>query len=79
MKEDLYLQIIKKQQELIGLFISAGISDNSDISLITNEKEIKTKDYACDLDGFCEWMKKKGVSQNAIDSYATTVRIFYEQ
>lgn len=79
MKEDLCLQIIKKQQELIRLFMSAGIPDNSDILFDTSNQEIKTKDYACDLDGFSEWMKKKGISQNAIDSYTTTVRIFYEQ
>ena len=79
MRTNLYLEIIKKQQELIGLFISAGISDNSNVSFVTNEQKMKTKDYACDLDGFSEWMKKKGVSQNSIDSYTTTVRLFYEQ
>lgn len=79
MKEDLYLQIIKKQQELIGLFISAGIQSNSDFLTDTNDHKVESKNYLCDLDGFSEWMKKKGISQNAIDSYTTTVRIFFEQ
>lgn len=81
MKNDLYLEIIKKQQELINLMLQAGIGSVPQSMAIVevgnNEKECK--ELKCDLEGFSLWLKRKGMSENCIDSYIQTVDLFFRE
>ena len=81
MKNDLYLEIIKKQQELINLMLQAGIGSApqsmATVELGNDEKECK--ELKCDLEGFSLWLKRKGMSGNCIDSYIQTVDLFFRE
>lgn len=81
MKNDLYLEIIKKQQELISLMLQAGIgSVPQSMPIVEANNDIKgCKELKCDLEGFFLWLKRKGMSQNCIDSYIQTVDLFFRE
>ena len=90
MKEDLYLEIIKKQQELINLMLRVGIADNRTIQVdnrletdVNDMQEIVLSDdkqkNECDLDGFKKWLENKGRSDNCVDTYVRGVELFYRK
>jgi len=86
MERDIYIEIIKKQQELIDLMINAGIhndvclqSETPTINNITVENYNKTKNIECDLTGFEKHLIKKGRSKNCIDTYITGIKLFYKE
>lgn len=90
MKEDLYFEIIKKQQELINLMLRVGIADNRTIQVdnrletdVNDMQEIVLSDdkqkNECDLDGFKKWLENKGRSDNCIDTYVRGVELFYRK
>ena len=90
MKEDLYLEIIKKQQELINLMLRVGIADNQTIQVdnrletdVNDMQEIVLSDdkqkNECDLDGFKKWLENKGRSDNCVDTYVRGVELFYRK
>ena len=81
MKNDLYLEIIKKQQELINLMLQTGIgSVPQSMTVVEVENDEKDcKELKCDLDGFSLWLKRKGMSKNCIDSYIQTVDLFFRK
>lgn len=81
MKNDLYLDIIKKQQELINLMLQAGIGSVPQSMAIVEvgNDEKDCKELKCDLEGFKLWLKRKGMSENCIDSYIQTVDLFFRQ
>ena len=90
MKEDLYLEIIKKQQELINLMLRVGIADNRTIQVdnrletdVNDMQEIVSNDdkqkIECDLDGFKKWLENKGRSDNCVDTYVRGVELFYRK
>ena len=90
MKEDLYLEIIKKQQELINLMLRVGIADNRTIQVdnrletdVNDMQEIVLSDdkqkIECDLDGFKKWLENKGRSDNCVDTYVRGVELFYRK
>lgn len=90
MKEDLYLEIIKKQQELINLMLRGGIVDNRTIQVdnrletdVNDMQEIVLSDdkqkNECDLDGFKKWLENKGRSDNCVDTYVRGVELFYRK
>lgn len=70
MSEDLYLQIIQKQKELIDLMLQAGFSEVK--QHVKNKNNIK-----CDLDGFKNYLRTKGRSENTIDTYSRGVELYY--
>lgn len=90
MKEDLYFEIIKKQQELINLMLRVGIADNRTIQ-VDNRLETDANDMQeivlsddkqkneCDLDGFKKWLENKGRSDNCVDTYVRGVELFYRK
>ena len=99
MNNDLYWQIIKKQQELINLLLVAE-TENKEIASVASFSQAtpqKTKeskpvekkqkhdvnyldpDKESDIDDFAQWLKRKGMSQNCIDSYLYTVNEFYKK
>lgn len=81
MKDDLYLEIIKKQQELINLMLQAGIggaSQSMPVVEISNDVKDCTE-LKCDLDGFSLWLKRKGMSENCINNYLQTVDLFFRE
>lgn len=73
MNNAVYLEIIKKQQELIDLMIQAGVYENTE--LLSN----KSKEVKCDINGFAEWLIKEGLSQNCIDTYTTGIKLFLKE
>ena len=90
MKEDLYFEIIKKQQELINLMLRVGIADNRTIQVdnrletdVNDMQEIVLSDdkqkNECDLDGFKKWLENKGRSDNCVDTYVRGVELFYRK
>lgn len=90
MKEDLYFEIIKKQQELINLMLRVGIADNQSIQVddrletdVNDMQEIVLSDdkqkIECDLDGFKKWLENKGRSDNCVDTYVRGVELFYRK
>lgn len=81
MKNDLYLEIIKKQQELINLMLQAGIGSVPQSMAIVEvgNDEKDCKELKCDLEGFSLWLKRKGMSKNCIDSYIQTVDLFFRE
>lgn len=89
MKEDLYLEIIKKQQELINLMLKTEIgTDIKETPAFETElknnavieiEQSQNNDSKCDISGFEKWLKRKGMSQNGIDSYLYTVKEFYKK
>ena len=90
MKEDLYFEIIKKQQELISLMLRVGIEDNRTIQVdnrletdVNDMQEIVLSDdkqkNECDLDGFKKWLENKGRSDNCVDTYVRGVELFYRK
>ena len=90
MKEDLYFEIIKKQQELINLMLRVGIADNRTIQVdnrletdVNDMQEIVLSDdkqkIECDLDGFKKWLENKGRSDNCVDTYVRGVELFYRK
>ena len=90
MKDDLYLEIIKKQQELINLMLRVGIADNQSIQVddrletdVNDMQEIVLSDdkqkIECDLDGFKKWLENKGRSDNCVDTYVQGVELFYRK
>ena len=90
MKEDLYFEIIKKQQELINLMLRVGIADNQSIQVddrletdVNDMQEIVLSDdkqkNECDLDGFKKWLENKGRSDNCVDTYVRGVELFYRK
>ena len=90
MKEDLYFEIIKKQQELINLMLRVGIADNQTIQVdnrletdVNDMQEIVLSDdkqkNECDLDGFKKWLENKGRSDNCVDTYVRGVELFYRK
>lgn len=90
MKEDLYFEIIKKQQELINLMLRVGIADNRttqvDNRLETNVNDMQEivlsddkQKNECDLDGFKKWLENKGRSDNCVDTYVRGVELFYRK
>ena len=90
MKEDLYFEIIKKQQELINLMLRVGIADNRTIQVdnrletdVNDMQEIVSNDdkqkIECDLDGFKKWLENKGRSENCIDTYVRGIELFYRK
>ena len=81
MKNDLYLEIIKKQQELINLMLQAGIgSVPQSMAIVEVGNDGKDcKELKCDLEGFSLWLKRKGMSENCIDSYIQTVDLFFRE
>lgn len=81
MKDALYLEIIKKQQELINLMLQAGIggaSQSMPVVEISNDVKDCTE-LKCDLDGFSLWLKRKGMSENCINNYLQTVDLFFRE
>lgn len=81
MKDALYLEIIKKQQELINLMLQAGIggaSQSMPVVEISNDVKGCTE-LKCDLDGFSLWLKRKGMSENCINNYLQTVDLFFRE
>lgn len=81
MKNDLYLDIIKKQQELINLMLQAGIGNVAQTTPIieTNNNKNENEELKCDLDGFSLWLKRKGMSENCINNYLQTVDLFFRE
>ena len=90
MKEDLYFEIIKKQQELINLMLQVGIADNRTNQVddrletgVNDMQEIVLSDdkqkNECDLDGFKKWLENKGRSDNCVDTYVRGVELFYRK
>ena len=81
MKNDLYLEIIKKQQELINLMLQAGIGSVPQSMTVVeiNNDEKDCKELKCDLEGFSLWLKRKGMSKNCIDNYIQTVDLFFRE
>lgn len=81
MKNDLYLEIIKKQQELINLMLQAGIGNVVQTTPIVAEinKSNGNEELKCDLDGFSLWLKRKEMSENCINNYLQTVDLFFRE
>lgn len=81
MGNDLYLEIIKKQQELINLMLQAGIGSlPQSITVVEASEDVKEcKELKCDLDGFSLWLKRKGMSENCINNYLQTVDLFFRE
>lgn len=81
MKDGLYLEIIKKQQELINLMLQAGLGSitNSVPIVETSDDVIDYKELKCDLEGFSLWLKRKGMSENCINNYLQTVDLFFRE
>ena len=81
MKDALYLEIIKKQQELINLMLQAGIGGASQsMTVVEISNDVKDcTELKCDLDGFSLWLKRKGMSENCINNYLQTVDLFFRE
>lgn len=90
MTNDLYVDIIKKQQELINLMSKALIADDQTIQavnmagLVVNDMQEVVlsgdeQNIKCDLNGFEEWLKNKGRSNNCIDTYVCGIEFFYKK
>lgn len=89
MQNDLYMQIIQKQQELISLMINAGISENQSdtfgnvleksVKDFTETKSDSQQSVVCDLEGFKKWLENKGRSENCIDTYVCGIELFYRK
>ena len=81
MKDGLYLEIIKKQQELINIMLEAGIGSvpNSMPIIETRDDSINCGELKCDLEGFSLWLKRKGMSENCINNYLQTVDLFFRE
>ena len=78
-RNDIYIEIIKKQQEIINLMLQAGLQ-----TLASPEMEVtpvfeQPQTQKCDIEGFAEWLRKKGMSQNCIDTYTTTIKLFFQE
>lgn len=90
MSNDLYIQIIKKQQELINLILQVEIANNQTIqvdnrleNVVNDMQEVILSDdkqnIECDLDGFKKWLENKGRSDNCIDTYVRGIELFYRE
>lgn len=88
MSNDLYIQIIQKQQELINLMLKLGIGDNQimkvdNLATAVDDMQAVVSDdkqnIDCDLDGFSKWLEKKGRSKNCVDTYVRGVELFYRK
>lgn len=70
-----YVEIIKKQQEIIDLLMKGnGSESNPDIE-DNNEKETITE---FDVESFEKWLMEKGLSENCVDTYSRQVRLFFD-
>lgn len=91
MDKSIYKQIIQKQNELISLMIQAelgtdiptqilpsGVPANSDNITTPADISIKT-DISFDKQGFTNYLKSKGYSENCIDTYVRGVELFYKK
>lgn len=84
MNENL-IEIIKKQQELINLMIKSGIYGTSVQKIDFVEQQVcdispvADKIAEEDIKEFAEWLKKKGSSQNCINTYTKQVELFYRE
>lgn len=91
MDENIYKQIIQKQNELIYLMIQSGLGAdiptqivpsgvhaNSDTITAPTDISIKT-DIPFDKQGFTNHLKSKGYSENCIDTYVRGVELFYQK
>lgn len=81
---DIYIEIIKRQQELINLMIKAKIYDSeTEHNTLYDCKAISTAstdiNMKCDVKGFAKYLESKGSSQNCIDTYTKQVELFYKK
>lgn len=75
--EEKYLEIIKKQQELINLMLEAGISNK--INITEKISDTKKQNILCDAEGFESWLSDKGRSANTICTYVSGVKSFFNR
>ncbi len=82
MSDNLYLQIIQKQQELIDLMMQAGISPSAPTfsCSATAKKHSKANNgiKTFDEEGFKQYLTSKGRSENSIDTYVRGVKSFFK-
>lgn len=81
---DIYIEIIKRQQELINLMIDAKIYDlGTKQNILYKSGTVSTMNanvnIECDLTGFTKHLEVKGSSQNCIDTYTKQVELFYRK
>lgn len=74
-----YLEIIKKQQELINLLLNLDSNEIKDIPIETpneNNAEVEVK-QGFEKDGFINFLNSKGVSENTVSSYVDRVKRYF--
>ena len=78
-REEVLLQIIKKQSELIELYKIAGIdfSNGADVPAAVTVPTAKTKGF--DRAGFERYLAIKGRSSATVGSYITTLKCYFEK
>lgn len=84
MTEAQYLAIIKKQQEIINMLISGGAGDSIPNLSEFSQNEI-SQDAAPNNDlftsydpqAFRDYLHNQGLSQNTVDNYDQTMRLFF--
>lgn len=78
-REEVLLQIIKKQSELIELYKIAGVdfSNGAYVPAAVTVPTAKTKGF--DRAGFERYLAVKGRSSATVDSYMTTLKCYFEK
>ncbi len=66
-----YLNIIKKQNELIKLIL--------DIDVTAEYVPVEKRQVQFDSQGFYNYLDREGISKNSISTYITQVRLFFEK
>lgn len=65
--------------------VETSINDTTfnDTALIQEEQSefelVENHEVKCDIEGFTKWLKKKGRSNNCIDTYVRGIELFYRQ
>ena len=77
MSEDLYLQIIKKQQELIHLYSLLPLS-KPQVNRTDNEPVVTEGEIIFDPVGFRDYLEKSGLSESSKKTYFTQVQLFFK-
>lgn len=74
-KMNKYLEIIKKQQEIIDLLMEGKIAE-SDLKIQDNLGKTVAE---FNVESFEKWLSEKGLSKNCVDTYSRQVRLFFER